>query len=315
MLRASEEFLENELSQASRVVANDAVFFEEIIEHDAIAELLKIGDIDRDGLGALRAVAPGDFRGDRLAIGDDPIDDATGSVALNGGEMVRKGVAGRFAGLGHEIRDVDAGRFGFGDGVGDFRDEQVRKNTGVERTRAKEDQVGLLNGLDRFRERANVAGQQREFFDWLSAGGDSRLALNFAAVFERGHESDVGERRRKDTTANREDFAGYANGLGEIACDMGERGEEEVAEIMADEAAAGVKAILKEAPQQGLVLRQRDHAVANISGRKNAIFPAKTAGAASVIGDRDDSGEIAHRPLVVGGIVTTPGHIFLKAAQ
>ena len=291
------------------------MLFEEIIEHNAIAEFLKIGEVDRDGLGALRAVALGDFRGDQLAIGDDPINDAAGSVAFNGGEMVREGVAGCFTGLGHEIRDVDAGRFGFGDSVGDFRDEQVRKNTGVERTRAEENEVSFLNGLDRFREGMNRAGQQREFLDGFSASGDSRLALHFATVFESGDESDIGERRRKDTTANREHLAGYANCFGEIARDMGERGEEEVTEIMADEAAAGAKAILKEAPQQSLVLRQRDHAVANITRRKNAILAPKTAGAAAVIGDSDDGGEIAHRPLVVCGIVTTTGYIFLEAAQ
>ena len=255
MLRPSEEFLENELSQSSGVVPNDRMLFEEIIEHDAIAELLQVGDVDRDGLGTFRAVALGDFRGDQLAIGDDPIDDAAGSVALNGGEMVRKGVAGRFPGLGHEIRDVDAGRFGFGDGVGDFRDEQVRKNTGVERTRAEENEVSFLNGLDRFREGMNRAGQQGEFLDWFSARANSCFALHFAAVFESGDESDIGERRRKDTSANREHFAGDPNGFGEIARDMSERGEEEVAEIMADEAATGMKAILKEAPEQSLVLR------------------------------------------------------------
>jgi len=255
MFRANEEFLEKELSQSGRIVANDAMLLEEIIEHDAIAELLQVGDVDCDGLGALRAVALGDFWGDWLAISDDPINDAAGSMALNGGEMIRQGVTGRFTGLGHEIRDIDARRFGFGDGVGDFRDKQVGKNTRIERTRAKQDQVGLPNGLDRLRERADGAREQREFLNWFSAGADARLALNFAAVFESRDESDVGDRRRKDATANGEDFAGDTNGFSEIAGDMSERGEEEVAEIVADEAPAGVKAILKQTPQQSFVLR------------------------------------------------------------
>ena len=62
--------------------------------------------------------------------------------------MIGEGVAGGFAGLGHEIGDVHARGFGFGDGSGDFRDHQVRKNAGVERAGAKQDQVGLLDSFD-----------------------------------------------------------------------------------------------------------------------------------------------------------------------
>ena len=38
-------------------------------------------------------------------------------VGLDGAKMVGEGVARSLAGLGHEIGDVDAGSFGFGDGA------------------------------------------------------------------------------------------------------------------------------------------------------------------------------------------------------
>ena len=231
------------------------MLFEEIVQNDAIAELLQVRDIHHNRLGALRTIPLGDFRGDRMAIGDDPIDDAVGSMALNGSEMIGQSVTGGFAWLGHEIGDVDARCLGFGDGAGDFWDEQIGKNAGVERTGTKKNQVGILNGLDRFREGADVARKQQELPDWFSAGGDTCFPVNFAAAFERGDQGHVGDRRRKNPAANSQDFAADANGFREIAGNVGKSGKEEVAEIVADEAAAGVKAILKEVAEQSFVLR------------------------------------------------------------
>ena len=129
---------------------DDAVLFEEIVQNDAIAEFLQVGDIDDYGFGALGTITFGDVRRNLLAIGDDPVDDTAGSMVLNGAEMIGQSIAGGFAGLGHEIGDVDARRFGFGDSAGDFGNEQVRKYAGIERTRAQKNQVRVVNGLHRF---------------------------------------------------------------------------------------------------------------------------------------------------------------------
>src|SRR6266403_184934 len=229
------EFFEKEAGKAGGIVADDAVLFEEIVQNDAISELLQVRDIDDHGLGALGTITLGDFRRDRLTIGDDPVDEAARSVVLNGAEMIGQRVTGSFARLSH--------------GTGDFRDEQIRKNAGVERTWAQKNQVGILNGLDCFRQGADVARKQREPMDWRSASGNARFPVNFAAAFEGGDQSHVGDRRRENPAANRQDFAADAHRLREIAGDMSERSEEEVAEIVADEAVAGVKAILKKVAQ------------------------------------------------------------------
>ena len=50
---ARQEFLEKETSQAPRIVANNTVLFEQVVEHDAIAEFLQFGNVDRDRFRAL----------------------------------------------------------------------------------------------------------------------------------------------------------------------------------------------------------------------------------------------------------------------
>ena len=86
-------------------------------------------------------------------------------MLANGAQMIGEGVAGGFAGLGHQIGDVDARRFGLGDGVGDFGDQQVGKNAGVERAGAEKNQIGFLDGFERFGQRARGARRERELFD------------------------------------------------------------------------------------------------------------------------------------------------------
>lgn len=61
------------MGKALGVVANDAVLFEEIVEHNAIAELLEFRDVDGDLMGALGSVAFGHFGRNQFAIGNDPV--------------------------------------------------------------------------------------------------------------------------------------------------------------------------------------------------------------------------------------------------
>src|SRR5216683_6731543 len=186
-LLAAEELFEEEAGEAASVVAKDAVFLEEVIEDDAEAELLEGGEVDGHRFGTLGAVAAGHVGRDGLAIGDDPIDDAGRDVFEDGAEMIGKGVAGGFAGLGHQIGDVDAGGPGLGDGGCNLRDQEIGEDAGVERAGSEEDEVGVLDGFDGFGERADAARGKLEFLDWrAAAGGDAGFAVNGAAVFERG---------------------------------------------------------------------------------------------------------------------------------
>ena len=148
-----------------------------------------------------------------------------------------------------------------------------------------------------------------------AAGGDARLAVNGAAIFECGDKVHVRKSRRKDAAANGEHFAADADGFGEIAGDVGERGKKKIAEIVADQAAAGVKAVLEKAAEKSFIFRKGDHAIANVAGREDAVLAAQAAGAAAVIGDGDDGGEIGDGVLGAGVFVGAANDEFLEAAK
>ncbi len=192
---------------------------------------------------------------------------------------------------------------------------EIGQDAGVERAGAEKNQIGLLDGFERLGKRAGGTRREREFFDGLAAGGDAGFAVDAAAAFERGDQRDVGDGRRENAAANGEDFAADADGFGEIAGDVGECGEEEIAEIVADETAAGVEAILKEAAEKSFVLRKGDHAVADVAGRQDTIFAAQAAGAAAVIGDGDDGGEVGDGMVRGGGFVAAARDELFQAAK
>src|SRR5260370_6750757 len=297
------------------MVADDGVFLEEIVEDDAEAELLERGKVDGDGFGALGTVPPSYIGRHGLAIGNNPIDEAVRDVVLDGAEMIGKGVAGGFAGLGHEVGDVDARSMGFGDGAGNLRDEQSRKKAGVEGSGTEKNQVGFLDGFDGQGERTPTERRKLEFFDRHGAGSNAGFAVNDAAVFQRGDEMHVRERGRKDAPADGEHFAADANRFGKVSGDVRESCEEKIAEIVADEAASRMKTILEEAAEKGFIFRKSHHAVANVAGREDAILAAQAAGAAAVIGDGDEGGEIGDGTLGAGVLVGAADDVVLEAAK
>src|SRR6266481_6951081 len=310
-----EELFEEEAGEAAGMVADDGVFLEEIVEDDAEAQLLEGGKVDGDGLGPLEAVTPGHIGRHGLTIGDYPIDDAVRDVLLDGAEMIGKGVAGRFAGLGHQVGDVDARSMGFGDGAGNLRDEQIRKNAGVEGTGTEKNQVGFLDGFDGQGKRTDAARGKLESFDRHCAGSNAGLAVNDAAIFQRGDEMHVRKGGRKDAPADGEHFAADANRFSKVSGDVRESCEEKIAEIVADEAASRVKTILEQSAEKGFIFRKRHHAIADVAGREDAILAAQAAGAAAVIGDGDDGGKISDGALGAGVLVGAADDVVLEAAK
>ena len=234
---------------------------------------------------------------------------------LNRAEMIGERVAGGFPRLGHKIGDVHARGFGFGDGAGDFRNEQIREDAGVERTGAEENEVRLLDGLDDHGNGAYAARRETQFFDRRAAGGDARFAVNDAAILEFGDEVHVRKRGWENAPADGQDFAADANGFGEIAGDVRERGEEKIAEVVADQAAPGVEAILKKTAEESFIFRKSDHAIADVAGRKDAVFAAEAAGASAIIGNGDNGSEIGDGALGGGVFVAAADYVFLEAAE
>ena len=90
---------------------------------------------------------------------------------------------------------------------------------------------------------------ESDFLDGRSACGDASFAVDDAAIFQHGDQVDVGQRRREDAAADGQDLTADADGFGEVSGDVGEGGEEEIAEIVADQAAAGFEAVLEQAAE------------------------------------------------------------------
>jgi len=90
------------------------------------------------------------------------------------------------------------------------------------------------------------------------------------------------------------------HGLGEVSCDAGEGGEEEIAEAVALQAAL-VEAVLEEAGEQELVSERATMQLRMSPGGSMLSSSRETAGGAPVVCDGDDGGEVADEAGKVGG--------------
>ena len=265
--RREEEFVDEESGEAGRIVADDPMFFKEIVEQELDLELTEPIGVHHDRFCILSAIAPRHFGRDGLTVGNNPIDDAFTHMLLDGAQMLTESVLSGFARLRHQIGNIDAWGLGAGNGMGNFRDQKIGNNAGVKRAGSHEDEVGILKCFNGFGKRTDAARHELDLADGHAATGDFRFAADALAIGECRSEVHIGNRRWKDAAADGKDFAGDVNGFSKIAGHVGERSEEQVAKIVADKSAAGVKAILKQAAEQRFVFRESNHAIANVARR------------------------------------------------
>ena len=84
---------------------------------------------------------------------------------------------------------------------------------------------------------------------------------------------------------------------------------------MANEATARMKTVLEEPSEQRFIFRQGDHAVADVSGRQHAIFAAKPAGAAAIVGDGDNRGEVGDGTFAGGAAVRAAHNVLFQTTK
>src|ERR1700675_3007850 len=125
----------------------------------------------------------------------------------------------------------------------------------------------------------------------------------------------IRQRRWENSPADGQDFTAFANCFSEVSSDVGERSEKKIAKIVADQSAAGVKTVLEKAAEQRFILGKRDHAIANISRRQNAIFTAQAPGAAAIVRHRDDGRQIRNGALGVGILIAAADDVLLQSAK
>ena len=150
---------------------------------------------------------------------------------------------------------------------------------------------------------------------WGRELGEFPFAVDDAAIFQCGDEMDVRERGREDAASNGEDFAAFADGFGEVSSDVGEGGKKEIAEIVANETAAGFETILKEAAEESFIFGKGDHAVADVARGEDAVFAAEAAGGATVVGDGDDGDQVGDGAFGGGMVVAAADAVFFEAAE
>ncbi len=281
-------------------VADYVAFVGEVAGDAVDAHGLDFVDVGLDDFGAFRGVACLCGGGDGRGVDDGVVEDGLAGMVVDALDVLGCGEVQAFIGLGHEVGDVDAGAGGGGDGLGDSWNEQVGDEAGEERAGTESDEVGLGDGVEGFRQGLDADGFEHELVDDFPAGGDAGFSADDGAVGHAGGEGDVVGGDGVDVPGGGEDFGGEADGLGEVAGHFDECCDEQVAEVVAFELASGAEAVLEEAGDEPLVLGERDHAVAEVAGGKHFEVLAEATAGAAVVGDGDNSGEVADP--CVGGV-------------
>ena len=273
------------------VVAEDVALMDEVAGDGFDAECADAVEVGFDGGLAFERVFFEQGGGDGGGVDDGVVEDALAGVVVEDFYVLAGGKAEALVGLGHEVADVDAACGRGGEGLWNAVHEQVGDERGVEGAGAEGDEVSGGDGGDGFGERRRIGGVEHELVDAARAGGDAGFAVDDGAIVHACGEGDVGVGGGIDVSAGGEDLRGHVNGLCEVSSDVGEGGDEEIAEGVAAELTL-IETELEEAGEEVLVFGEGDHAVADVAGGEHVEVVAEPAGGASVIGDGDDGGEV-----------------------
>ena len=129
---------------------------------------------------------------------------------------------------------------------GDSLDEQVGDERSVEGAGADGDEVGAIDGFEGLRHGRGIGRIEHQFGDALFAGGDVGFAADHGAVFHARDDGGVGGGGGIDAAARGEDLGSELDGMGEVAGDLGQGGDEEIAEAVAVRGPACFEAIGEE---------------------------------------------------------------------
>ena len=281
------------------VVAEDVALVDEVAGDGFYSEGADAVEVGFDGGLAFERILFEQGGGDGGGVDEGVVEDSLAGVVVEDFDVLAGGEAEALVGLGHEVADVDAACGGGGEGLGDALDEQVGDERGVEGAGAESDEVGGGDGVEGLWEGRGVGGVKHELVDAAGAGGDAGFAVDDGIVIHAGGESDVGVGGGVDVSAGGEDLGGHLYGLGEVSGDVGEGGDEEVAEGVAAEVAL-IETELEEAGEEMLVFGEGDHTVADVAGGEHVEVVAEAAGGTTVISDGDDGGEVVDDACAAG---------------
>src|SRR5437868_2514198 len=146
------------------------MLFDKIIEKDPAAEVAERVQVHGDGSGAFGSIAPRYLRRHRLAVRYDTVDYPPRHMLLNCAHMIRQPVTGGLSRLCHQVRNVDPRSFGARNRRSNLWDQEIWQHASVQRPRAHQNQVGLVDRSDSGGKRTHTARWEGETFDtWPAA--------------------------------------------------------------------------------------------------------------------------------------------------
>lgn len=298
------------------VVANYLSLLQELVRYNRDTHPAQSARISLNLKGAFTPIAAQNGGGDGSPIDEHAIEKPLVGMIIYGANVIRERIAVRFARLGHQVRYIDAFRPRPSNRVRNAPYQQIGNQAGIEGAGAQENQVRLVNRLEDFRQRPGGRGQETYAADATARARYFGLTPYSPPAIEERLQSHIGGGGRIDPSADGQHLAGEAHGLGEVAGNIGERRQEQVAEAVAGESATNREAILEEAPKQCLIFREANEAVANVARGKNGILAAQAAGTSAIIGDGDYGDEVGDGEFIgPGKLFRAAGDVMLEAAQ
>src|ERR1700722_7230877 len=103
--------------------------------------------------------------------------------------------------LRHQVADINLGRPGGCNSLGNSMYQQIRNQAGKQRAGTNGNQIGASNRIQRLGKRFYVRRHEKQFFDASLTGGDFGLAAHPGSVVHQGFQLDVRSRGRIDVPA------------------------------------------------------------------------------------------------------------------
>ena len=283
-----------------RVVADLVVLdAEDAVLYDARAHLFDALGVNGDD--AFVFCCDVSLRNDGVDFGivrKNDVDPAVFQVFVEDAQMVADRVSVGLAGLCDQIGDIHERGFGLGKRIENLGRQQVRENARIETARAEHDQVHIRDlVLDLIHDmNAVVIG---ELPDMADIGADLLLpvVLLAAAFADQLH---LILRQREHGAVDVQQLRHITGGFGQVALDIDQRGEEDVAHGMVVQASLFAEAVSQERDEIVVHIRHGEQDLAHVphSGDVKLLF--QNTGAASVVADCDDRRHVQGKQLQSG---------------
>ena len=213
----------------------------------------------------------------------------------NGADMIVGVVAVGLTVLGHDVQRVDLACPALADGVRDAADKEIRNDARIEAPRPDHDDIGVADGLHALRQGHRTLRDQPDLADAgivdLFRVEDLALTEHAAAVVKLRLQPHILIGHGQHPAGDGQDVPHPVDRLVKRAGNAVHGRQEQIAEALPGQRAVG-KAVVEQLLHGGLGIGQRHDAVADIARRQHPQILAQHAGAAAVVGDGDDGGDI-----------------------